>query len=93
MIATNPSVSIAPYPIKRMLGSSGIMRGVVPEPIRAWNPLIAPHAITMKQNGKTFIPGSTGPDPSMNDVTAGIWILGWTMATPTTRSAIVPIFM
>jgi hypothetical protein len=50
--------------MNRMLGSSGTMRGVVPDPIRAWKPLIAPHAITMKQNGKTFIPGSTGPEPS-----------------------------
>ena len=76
-----------------MLPSFGIIRGVVPEPISAWKPLMAPHAITMKQKGNTFIPGSTGPVPLMKGVTAGIRILGWTIATPTTRSRIVPIFM
>jgi hypothetical protein len=47
----------------------------------------------MKQNGKTFIPGRTGPEPSMYCVTGGMRSLGCTIATPTTRSAIVPIFM
>ena len=63
MIATTPSVSIAPAPMNLMLPSFGIMRGVVPDPIREWKPLMAPHAITMKQKGKTFMPGSTGPVP------------------------------
>ena len=82
MIATTPSVSIAPYPMKRMLPSLGTIRGVVPEPMSAWKPLIAPQAITMKQNGKTFMPGRTGPVPFTKGVTAGITSLGCTIATP-----------
>ncbi len=93
MIATSPSVSIAPAAMNLMLPSFGTMRGVVPEPISAWNPLIAPHAITMKQKGNTFMPGSTGPVPFTNGVTAGMTSLGCTIATPTTSNKIVPIFM
>ena len=39
-----------------------IIFGVVPDPIRAWKPEIAPHAIVMKTNGKSG-PGMIGPPP------------------------------
>jgi hypothetical protein len=45
--------------------------GVVPEATRQWKPLTAPHAIVIKQKGKTG-PAKTGPLPSMNRVNAGI---------------------
>ena len=57
----------------------------------AWKPLIAPHAIVMKTNGKSG-PFTIGPPPWMNCVTPGIWMRGFTTMTPTTSSAIVPIF-
>ena len=65
--------------------------GVVPLEMSAWNPEIAPHAIVMNANGNSF-PAKTGPVPSMNCVTAGIFSGGITrtIATPSTR--IVPIF-
>ena len=53
---------------------------------------IAPHAIVMNTNGKSG-PLTIGPPPWMNGVTFGIWIGGFTTITPTTSSAIVPIFM
>ncbi len=40
--------------------SLAISFGVVPEEISAWNPLIAPHAMVMKQNGK-ILPAKIGP--------------------------------
>src|SRR5258706_16486241 len=92
MIATTPSVSIAPAPMNLIDPSFGIMRGVVPEPISAWNPEIAPQAITMKQNGKTFIPGSTGPVPFTNGVTAGIRSGGGPKGTPGTKRTTRPNF-
>ncbi len=66
--------------------------GVVPEETIAWNPETAAQAIVMKQKGKTG-PAKTGPEPSMNRVTAGIRRCGprTTIATPS--AAIVPIFM
>ena len=65
--------------------------GVVPLEISAWNPEIAPQAIVMKANGNS-LPAKTGPVPSMNCVTAGIFSGGisTTIAVPSTR--IVPIF-
>ena len=46
----------------------------------------------MKTNGKTA-PGMTGPPPEMNDENAGAFNSGFRIITPTTRNAMVPIFM
>ena len=56
--------------------------GVVPDAMSAWNPEIAPHAIVMNANGKT-LPANTGPVPSMNCVSAGIWSGGSATRMPT----------
>ena len=66
--------------------------GVVPLEIRAWNPEIAPQAMVMKQNGKSF-PGTTGPEPSMNRLTAGNFKAGKTRNTPNASAKMVPSFM
>ena len=65
---------------------------MVPEATSAWKPLIAPQAMVMKANGKS-LPAKTGPVPSMNCVSAGIWSGGRTTRIPSASSRIVPIFM
>ena len=58
--ATNDSISMPPYPMTRASCSWRIILGVVPDDTSAWNPLIAPHAMVMKQKGK-ILPAKTGP--------------------------------
>ena len=58
----------------------------------AWNPDTAPHAMVMKANGKS-LPANTGPVPSTNCVTAGIFSGGSTTRIATPSSRMVPIFM
>ena len=45
--------------------------------------------MVMNRNGNR-LPDHTGPVPSMNLVTAGIFNSGWTKMMPTASSAIVP---
>ena len=66
--------------------------GVTPLEMRVWNPLMAPHAMVMKQNGNS-LPGTTGPEPSMNDETAGIRSSGRRIRVPIASAKIVPSFM
>ena len=73
--------------------SLSIIFGVVPERDSAWKPEIAPHAIVMKTNGKS-LPGTIGP------AAAGelrerrhLQVRVARRCTPTTSSAMVPIFM
>ena len=75
-----------------MSDSLSIIFGVVPDATSAWKPEIAPQAMVMKTNGKSG-PGTIGPPPPTNCENAGIWRAGFTTMTPTTSSAIVPIFM
>ena len=89
---TNPSTSIAPYPIGLISISLLIIFGVVPEPISVWNPDIAPHAMVIITYGQTG-PGMIGPPPWMNFVVAGMMRLGWTNTIPIASSATVPSFM
>ncbi len=65
--------------------------GVVPLATSAWNPLMAPQAMVMKTKGKSG-PLMIGPPPWMYCVTLGIWMAGFTMTTPSTRTRMVPIF-
>ena len=58
----------------------------------AWNPETAPHAMVMNANGKSS-PANTGPVPSMNCVSAGIFSGGITKMIATPRTTMVPIFM
>src|SRR2546427_12579131 len=61
-----------PYPMSRASDSRAIILGVVPDATSEWNPEIAPHAIVMNANGKSF-PANTGPSPSdANGVSAGM---------------------
>ncbi|MND03665.1 hypothetical protein D3C83_236090 [compost metagenome] len=64
--------------------------GVVPLEIRAWNPETAPQAIVTNRNGKSA-PDQTGPPPSMNWVSAGIFRGGAMITIPTASAAIAPI--
>ena len=66
--------------------------GVVPEAMRAWKPLTAPHAIVMKQNGK-ILPAKTGPVPSTKRVSGGMRIAGRTNRMPQARARIAPTLM
>ena len=75
-----------------MSDSLSIIFGVVPDAISEWKPEIAPHAIVMNANGNTG-PGTIGPPPPTNCEKAGSRSGGFTMTTPTTSSAMVPIFM
>src|SRR4029078_8071379 len=65
---------------------------VVPVETSAWKPEIAPQAIVMKTNGNSG-PGTTGPPPLMKLENAGPSSFGLRIITPSTRKAIVPIFM
>jgi hypothetical protein len=67
----------------------------VPEAISEWKPERAPQATVMNTNGKRGPTGATGPPvgEEANWVSAGICIVGRTMAMPTARRSIVPIFI
>lgn len=58
----------------------------------AWNPEMAPQASVMKTNGNSE-PPMIGPPPPTYCVNAGMRSVGLTMATPTIRNRMVPIFM
>ena len=90
IMATNDSISIPPYPMNAICLSFSIIFGVVPDAMSECHPDTAPHAMVMNRNGNT-LPDQTGPLPSMNLVTAGIWRSGRTMMMPMARSAMVPI--
>ena len=75
--------------MKRTWVSFSSIFGVVPDEISAWKPDTAPQAMVMKRNGNR-LPDQTGPVPSMNLVTAGIFNSGWTRMMPTASSAMVP---
>ena len=64
--------------------------GVVPEEINAWKPETAPQAMVMNRNGN-MLPFHTGPVPSANWVSAGIFSSGITIRMPMARPTIVPI--
>ncbi len=51
---------------------------------------MAPHAIVMNANGKTF-PAKIGPEPSVNLVSAGIWSGGSTIRMPSASASTTPI--
>ncbi len=89
MIATKLSSSMLPYPTGHACHSLAIIFGVVPDEISEWNPEIAPHAIVMKQNGKTF-PAKIGPVPSVNRVNAGSCSSGRTNRIPTASIITTP---
>ena len=65
--------------------------GVVPLEMSAWKPETAPQAIVMNANGNS-LPANTGPVPSMNCVTAGIFSVGISRMIATPSTMIVPIF-
>ncbi|MCY1177889.1 hypothetical protein D9M73_182150 [compost metagenome] len=65
--------------------------GVVPEAISAWKPDTAPQAMVMNRNGNR-LPFHTGPVPSVNWVSAGIFSSGVTITMPMARATMVPIF-
>ena len=68
-----------------------MLEGVVPDEMSEWKPEIAPQAIVMNAKGNS-LPAKTGPVPSMNCVSAGIWSGGSTMTTPRASAATTPIF-
>src|SRR3954451_8384814 len=72
--------------------SRSIIFDVVPDETMAWNPEIDPQAMVMKRNGKSG-PGMIGPPPPMYCENAGMCSVGFNTMTPSTRKAIVPIFM
>ncbi|MNF07308.1 hypothetical protein D3C80_2074630 [compost metagenome] len=65
--------------------------GVVPDAISAWKPDTAPQAMVMNRNGNR-LPDQTGPVPSTNCVSAGIFNSGATTTMPIAKPRIVPIF-
>ena len=83
MMATNDSVSIAPYPIIRVWLSFSIIFGVVPEQISAWNPDSAPQAMVMNRNGNSE-PAKAGSFAfEAKAVTAGTFTAGRAIRIPT----------
>ena len=93
MMATNDSVSIAPYPIIRVWLSFSIIFGVVPEQMSAWNPDSAPQAMVMNRNGNSE-PAKASPLPSIAKVeTAGACTTGRAITMPTASRMMVPTFM
>ena len=75
----------------RASGSLASIFGVVPDETSAWKPEIAPHAIVMNANGKT-LPANTGPEPSVNCVSAGMCSGGSEMMMPSASAMTTPIF-
>ena len=63
---------------------------MVPELISAWKPDTAPQAMVMNRNGNR-VPFHTGPVPSVNWVSAGIFSSGMTTRMPMARAMMVPI--
>ena len=92
MMATSDSNNIAPYPMGRAYDSRVMIFGVMPLAMRVWKPLMAPQAMVMKQKGNS-LPGTTGPEPSMKAVRAGILRVGSTNSTPAASATMVPSFM
>ncbi len=88
--ATRHSTSIMPKATGRISLHLSTSFGVVPEPMKAWKPEMAPQAMVIEMNGHTG-PARTGPPPCMKSVRAGILISGLMMTTPTTRAAKTPI--
>ena len=69
------------------------LKRVVPEAMRAWNPLKAPQAIVTKRNGKMG-PLNTGPVwPPANSLNAGTEISGRTSTIAPASMTITPTFM
>ncbi|MNC91279.1 hypothetical protein D3C83_75110 [compost metagenome] len=66
--------------------------GVVPVPMRAWKPEMAPQAIVMNTKGKSG-PGIIGPPPAVNCEKAGACSSGLTMMTPIASRKMVPILV
>ena len=66
--------------------------GVTPLAISEWKPEMAAQAIVIKQKGNTG-PANTGPVPSINFVTDGIFSIGASITTAIASAATVPIFM
>ncbi len=85
--------------MRRQSLSRSIILGVVPLETSAWKPLMAPHAMVMKTNGKSE-PGTTRPkvfSPTVTvfgpmSVSIGMWISGLTTTMPATSMKMVPIF-
>ncbi len=63
----------------------------MPDETSAWKPEIAPQAIVMNAKGNT-LPANTGPLPSVNCVSAGMWSGGSEMRMPTASANTTPIF-
>ncbi len=64
---------------------------MVPEEISAWKPETAPQAMVMNRNGNR-VPFQTGPVPSVNCVSAGIFSSGARIRMPIASAMMVPIF-
>ncbi|MNJ76637.1 hypothetical protein D3C77_739590 [compost metagenome] len=64
---------------------------MVPEAISAWKPETAPQAMVINRNGNR-VPFQTGPVPSTNCVTAGIFSSGLRITIPIASPTITPIF-
>jgi len=79
-----------PYPMYRAWPSLASNFGVVPEAISAWKPETAPQAMVMNRNGNRP-PFHTGPVPSMNWVSAGIFRSGMVTRIPMAKATMVPI--
>src|SRR2546426_9086651 len=78
--------------MSRASDSRAIILGVVPDATSEWNPEIAPHAIVMNANGKSF-PANTGPSPSdANGVSAGMRSGGGVTTIAIARTPIVGVF-
>ncbi len=75
----------------RMSRSFGSSFGVVPEDISEWKPEIAPQAMVMNTNGNSA-PLKIGPVPSINWVSAGIFISGANTRMEMARRNTTPSF-
>ena len=79
--------------MKRTWVSFSSILGVVPDEISAWKPETAPQAMVMNRKGNRA-PEKTGPEPSMNWVSAGIFsevTSGLAMTMPIASATITPI--
>ncbi len=92
MTPTMHSASMPPKATGRMSLHLSISLGVVPDPMKAWKPEMAPQAMVIEMKGHTG-PASTGPPPWMKSVRAGKRISGLMKTTPTIRAPNTPIFM
>ncbi len=90
MIATTPSISMAPYATRRASVSQRSCFDVVPDATMLWNPEHAPHATVMNRIGNNGPSGTTSSSRTIAGVTTAGQPASNAPVKPPIRSPIAP---